>query len=206
MVGRRAVLIAIVVLVSGLPPARGQEAADEADHDALRKLKAVFEEAAGQNKLDLLKPHLHQPFSFVTYTDREFTDFEEFKRQWDRTREKLLAGGSYSVTLKPERSEIYGDLAIAHGNSENVIKTGSGEEYRFGSNWTAVCRKVDGEWKIVRAHSSLNPFDNPLLRAEIRKASVRYGAAAIASGIVLGVIATLLLTRSRRQAVREPSV
>ena len=202
MVGRRAGLIAILVLVSSVPLTRGQETAD----DALRKLKAVFEEAATLNKLELLKPHLHEPFSFVTYTDREFTDFDEFKRQWDRTRERLLAGGSYSVTLKPERSDIYGDLAIARGNSDNVIKTGAGEEYRFGSHWTAVCRKVDGEWKIVRAHSSLNPFDNPLLRAEIRKASVRYGAAAIASGIALGVIATLLLTRSRRRAVREPSV
>ena len=53
----------------------------EADHEALRGLRKVAEEAINNNKLELLKPHLDDPFSIVTYTDREFTDFDTFQAQ-----------------------------------------------------------------------------------------------------------------------------
>src|SRR5688572_3869896 len=147
----------------------GQEGADnEAEHQALRELKAVFEQAASENKLDLLKPHVGDKFSAVTFTDREFSDFEKFKARWQKTRDEIVGSGSYKVTLLPERSEIYGDIAVAHGDSENVLITGAGNEYHFTSHWTAVFRKVDGQWKIVRVHSSLDPFGNPMVVGEVR--------------------------------------
>ena len=136
----------------------------EAEHDALRAFKMLFEEAVNTNQLDLLEPYLHDPFSVVTYTDREFSDFDAFKQRWQQTRDEMLQGGAYTVELLPDRSEIYGDMAIAKGDSNNVLITGGGLEHRFTSKWTVVFRKVDGQWKILRVQSTLNPFDNSMIQ------------------------------------------
>jgi ketosteroid isomerase-like protein len=173
------------------------EEVDHADHEALRALRAVFEKAASENQLDLLEPYLDQPFSVVTFTDREFTDFDVFKAQWQKTRDRLLAGGSYSVKLNPELSRLHGDLALCKGSSDNVLRTGSGQEYRFKSNWTAVCRKVDGKWKIVRAHSSLDPFGNPMVLAGAKDAVIKGVVIAGVCGLILGGLIHALWVRRR---------
>jgi ketosteroid isomerase-like protein len=181
------------------PPAPA--AADEAEHAALRQFKALFEKAVNENNMDLMKPHLHEPFSVVTYTDREFKDFEAFKARWQKTREELLgSSGRYSLTLDPDRSEIFGDIAVAHGNSDNVMVTPSGDEHRFASHWTVVFRKVDGQWKIVRAHNSLNPFDNPMLRTAVRKLVIQYSGGALVVGAILGGAVGFWLSHRRRPA------
>ena len=128
-------LLSLVSATSHASPAIADDLENEADHEALRKLKAVAEEAINNNQLDLLKPYLDDNFTVVTYTDREFTDFEVFKDRWQQTRDELL----------PERSLIMGDIAVARGDSENVLVTGGGRKYRFPAKWSAVCRKVDGE-------------------------------------------------------------
>jgi hypothetical protein len=169
----------------------------EPDRQALRDLKALFEKAASENNLDPLEPHLHAPFSVVTYTDREFTDFEGFKARWQKTRDEVVGqGGSYQVTLKPEPTEFFGDIAIARGDSDNVLVTSTGTEYRFTSHWTAVLRQVDGEWKIVRVHSSLDPFGNPMVVAEVKRKLIQVGIGAAVGGLLIGaVIAWLVFGR-----------
>ena len=51
------VLLCAAVFAIPLPPAFGQEG-QEADHEALRRLKANFEQAVNENQLEMLKPHL----------------------------------------------------------------------------------------------------------------------------------------------------
>ncbi len=179
---------------------------NEQDHDALRKLKSLYERAVNTNDLELLRPHLDDSYAAVTFTNREFTDWDEFKTQWQKSREKFLAGGSYKVTLLPERSQIIGDVALAFGDSENVLITGSGDEYRFSSRWTSVCRKVDGQWKIRRIHSSIDPFNNPMVRAGARKAVIQYTIVAAIGGIIFGwLLHWLISRRSLRVAAPESS-
>ena len=180
------------------PQAPSQEDPQEAEHAALREFKSLFEKAASENELDLLKPMLHEPFSVVTYTDREFTDFEAFKDRWQKTRDEIVGNGSYKVTLLPERSEIYGDMAVARGDSENVLVTAAGNEYRFTSHWTAVFRKQDGQWKVVRVHSSLDPFGNPMVVGEVKRKMLQAGGAAAIGGLLVGGIVAFLLARRRR--------
>lgn len=178
---------------------------NEADHQALRELKAIYEKAASENKLDPLKEHLHEPFSVVTFTNREFTDFESFKARWQKTRDEIVGSGSYTVTLKPEKSEIYGDMAIAHGDSDNVLVTGSGKTYTFNSHWTAVLRKVDGQWKIVRAHSSVDPFGNPMLMDGFKQTVIQVGIAAAVGGLIVGALVMYLMRRRAMPAARPAS-
>jgi ketosteroid isomerase-like protein len=173
----------------------GPLAQEEADHAALREFKALFEKAASENQLDLLKPMLHEPFSVVTYTDREFTDFETFKARWQKTRDQIVGNGSYKVTLEPERSLIYGDLAIARGDSANVLVTAAGNEYHFTSHWTAVFRKQNGQWKVVRVHSSLDPFGNPMVVGEAKRRMIQAGVGAGVGGLLVGGILAFLFVR-----------
>lgn len=168
---------------------------EEADHAALREYKTLFEQAASENKLDLLKPILHEPFSVVTYTDREFTEFEAFKTRWQQTRDEIVGNGTYKVTLLPVRSEIYDDIAIARGDSENELITAAGNKYNFTSHWTAVFRKQDGQWKVVRVHSSLDPFGNPMVVGEVKNRMIQAGVGAGIGGLVIGGLIAWLFAR-----------
>jgi ketosteroid isomerase-like protein len=172
----------------------------ESDHAALREFKALFEKAASENDLELLRPILHQPFSVVTYTDREFTDFDEFKTRWQKTRDEIVGDGSYRVTLLPERSELYGDLAIARGDSESTLVTAAGNEYEFTSHWTAVFRRQNGQWKVVRVHSSLDPFGNPMVVGEVKRRMTQTGLAAGLGGLLLGGLVAWGFARRGRSA------
>jgi ketosteroid isomerase-like protein len=198
--------VAFAALVGSSPAAaqinaeESAEAADddnETDHQALRELKAVFEKAASENDLELLRPHVHENFSAVTFTNREFTDFDAFKDRWQKTRDEIVGSGSYKVTLLPERSRIDGDWAIARGDSENVLVNSAGKEYHFNSRWTAICRKVDGEWKLIRAHSSVDPFGNPMLLDGVKTRIIQFTAGAGIAGLVVGGLVAFLFARRR---------
>lgn len=192
--------LAIWLAGSTCPSAADFAAQDyEADHDALRKIRAVAEEAINTNNLDLFKPHLADDFTIVTYTDREFSDFTAFKVRWQKTRDELLDGGTYTTDMQPELSQIIGDIAIARGNSQNILINGSGERFEFPSKWTAVLQKVDGEWKVVRAHSSLSPFDNPMLRSAVKGMMIKMGIGMSIAGLVLGWLTSWLACRFRRK-------
>ena len=177
-----------------------QENADEAEHETLRGLKAVFEEAVNKNQMELIRPHLDKEFSVVTFTDREFTEFDKFTAQWAKTREQILKGGTYSIKLLPVRSQILGDIAITKGDSENVIVTGDGTEFKFTAHWTAVCRKTDGKWKILRGHNSLDPFGNPMLKSGVKGIVVKGVIIAAGVGCLVGLAVGVLIGRRKRAA------
>lgn len=203
---RMAALVGLVIVIGG--PSLAQEGG-EADKQALRDIKAVFEQAAAENAMERMQPHLHEPFSVVTYTDREFSDFEAFNERWKQTRAEVVGEtGSYQVTLKPEPTLFFGDIAIATGDSDNVLVAASGNEYRFTSHWTAVFRKVDGEWKIVRAHSSLDPFGNPIVVGEATRRVIQIAIATAVIGLLLGAIGGYLVggrrSRPAAEAPRQP--
>lgn len=174
------------------------EEARHEDHEALRHIRDTFQEAAASDELDRMKPYLATNFSIVTFTDREFLDFEAFKAQWHKTREAMLgAGGSYKVQLNPEYSVLLGDLALCRGNSSNVMVTAKGDTFTFGAHWSVVCQKVDGQWKIVRGHNSLDPFHNPMLKHAVKGLVLKSAAGAFAAGLLLGALAAGWARRAR---------
>lgn len=168
------------------------------DDRQFQTMKQTFEQAVRENRIEMMAPFLDEQFSIVTYTDREFTDFEAFKKQWQETRRQLLEGGSYSVELLPDRRIIAGDISISKGNSQNVLTTGDGKSHRFESHWTVVCRKSGGQWKILRAHNSLNPFSNPMLESAVREMIVKYCVLAGIIGLFAGFILHVMIRRRGR--------
>ena len=204
-------LVLVLTMVIARPVA-GQDATTRSDREddraKLRALKPVFEKAASENQIDLLKPHLHDPFSAVTYTNREFTDFETFKARWQKTRDEVVGPrGSYKVTLRHEPAVFFDDVAVVRGDSDNFLVTSDGNEYRFNSHWTGVCRKVDGEWKILRMHFSLDPFGNPMVVGAVKRRLTQVGIATAAGGLIVGaLVAWVIRGRLQRRAPAPQTV
>jgi ketosteroid isomerase-like protein len=190
------ILVAILAL---MPVTAVAQEENKADHDALRNIRRIAEDAINRNDLDTIRPYLTPEFSIVTFTDREFTDFDSFKTQWAKTRSKMLGErGSFKVDLDPELSVIKGDIALCRGNAKNTLVDDSGKVYEFTSHWTATCQKVGGKWLIERAHNSLEPFHNPILEHAVRSLLVKSAGAAGLIGLLLG--AAIVWVRYRLKA------
>jgi len=189
----------LVGLLALLPLTAVAQEENKADHDALRNIRHVAENAINRNDLDMIRPYLAPEFSIVTFTDREFTDFDAFKAQWGKTRRKMLGErGTFKVDLDPELSLIKGDIALCRGNAKNTLMNDSGKVFEFTSHWTATCQKVGGKWLVVRAHNSLDPFHNPILEHAVRSLLLKSVGAAALISLLLG--AALVWLRYRFKA------
>lgn len=193
--------IAAMLLIALLAPAVAWPD-EEADHEALRELRAVYERAIRESRLDLLQAHLDEGFSGVMVTHHAIADFAGLEGYWAEIQELMGPGGRYSVTLQPERSVILGDVALAKGSGEDVVITGEGREYRFDSLWTAVCRREGDGWRILRVHGSMDPLENPFVVAGMKRAGLVAGmvagAAMFVAGLVLGALGGWIGARRRR--------
>ena len=200
------VLITALLFAVALPAAArpSTQAGREPDHEALRQLKAVYEQAAREGRPDLLEPHLDAQFTGVMVTGEQVDSFASLDSYWQGIRELMGAGGTYQTEVHvAERAIIGGDLAVARGTTDDVVVTGGGDEYRFSSRWTAVCRKRDGQWKLLRLHGSIDPIGNPFVEAQFTAALVATGSIAGVIGLVVGALGYFAITRLRRSKRSE---
>lgn len=164
----------------------------EADHDQLRAIRAIFEDAVNTRDIDKLAPILDDGITGVPVTGEEVRGMDGLRAYWRKVWEMIGEGGSYRVEVHPELSSLYGDLAVARGSADERVVTDNGREFRYTSHWTAVARRVaDGTWKVLRMHSAMDPVNNPFVAAQVRASRIAYGA----GGLVLGLLLGFLLTR-----------
>jgi hypothetical protein len=187
-----------LVLLAVLAAGAGSAAADEeADHEALRKLRAVYEQAVREDRLDLLAPHLDPEFTGVMLTGELVVGLDGMKAYWKKIKDLMGPGGRYTVTLEPDLSTLLGDVALAKGTTSDVVVTDRGE-YRFKAHWTAVCRRVGGEWKILRVQGSMDPVGNPFVKKFLSTSAVWSGGGGAGVGLALGLGGGILIGRRRR--------
>jgi ketosteroid isomerase-like protein len=179
----------------------GGAPAESADHDALRAIRAVYEQAVRQAQPDLLAPHLSSEFHGVMVTGRVVKSLADLTSYWQEIRALIGEGGSYTTTLNPELSVLLGDIALARGTSDDVVVTGQGDEYRFTTFWTATLRRENGGWKIQQVQGTMNPVANEFVRRFSRRAMFIVGGIAGAIGVIVGAV-LMGLTSRRRPRVR----
>lgn len=160
---------------------------EEADHEALRRLRATYEQAIREGRVDLLQPHLHSDFHGVMVTGRAVNSFAELQQYWRDIKELIGEGGSYATTLNPERSVIVGDIAMARGTTDDVVRTGDGDEFRFSTQWGATLQREGSDWKIRYVQGSMDPIANPFVREFTQRALLRTGGGALLAGIIVGI-------------------
>jgi len=173
------------------------KADDEADHDALRKIKAAYEEAVNSNDLSKIEPYLAESVTGVMVTGEEIVGFKGLQSYWEKMKALIGPGGTFKVTVNAEKSDLFGDIAVSRGTTDELVRTGAGKEFKFSSLWTSVCRKQNGEWKVVRVHAAMDPINNVFVKTELQVLKLVYGLA----GSVVGIILVLLVCKLRRKRV-----
>ncbi|MGH7846755.1 MAG: YybH family protein [Candidatus Binatia bacterium] len=176
----------VLVMTSNL------DADEQADHDALRKIKAVYEEAVKSDDLSRLLPHLSENLTAVTPTGEEVKGGQElqayFKRIWDL----IGKGGAYQVKVNVTNTDLYGDIAVSYGTTEEFVKSDAGKEYRFPMLWTAVAKREDNGWKAVRMHGSIDPLGNVFVKTQLNAIKWMYGVGGLIAGLVIGFLLSFL--------------
>jgi ketosteroid isomerase-like protein len=185
-----------VALLCGAP-AGAMTPQEQADHEALRTLRRAYEQAVNEQRLDLLAPHLHPEFTGVMVTGETVVGIEGMRRYWARIQELMGPGGRYTVTVEPDLSRLMGDVALSTGTTKDVVRTDRGE-YHFGSAWTAVSRKVDGQWKVLRVQGSMDPVTNPFVKTFLKRTALTSGGGGAAAGILLGLAGGWVAARRRK--------
>jgi len=158
----------------------------EFEKEKLRAIQAVFEESVKNNTIENMEAYTDENFSFVSFTDKSFDNFQSFKQQWKVTRTQMIGNGAFETQLNPNPSLVLGDIAICHGNANNSMVDKKGKPYEFSTHWTVVLKCNEGEWKVLRAHNSLDPFANPMLKNGIKKALLWTGLLAFVGGSAIG--------------------
>lgn len=168
----------------------------ESERDALRAMLPVYEQAANEGKLDALEPYLDDEFTGVMVTSNEVDSFQSLKEYWETIQGYLGESGSYRVKVNVAGpAALTPDVAVAHGTTEEEVVTSVGNRFNYTGQWTAVLRKRDGEWKILRIHGSMDPINNPFVSTMGSSMSIVYGLIGLAVGAIVGWIAHLLIAR-----------
>ena len=192
--------VLVPVALSAGDPAPATGTGEEADHQALRAIRDAYQEAVNGNKLELLTPFLDPEFTGVMVTGEEVAGLKGLKDYWTKIQNLMGPGGKYAVKVNPDRSLILGDVALAKGTTEDRVTTDAGD-YAFGSAWTTVARKVNGQWKVLRVQGSMDPIGNPFVLAILKRASLPTAFAGGALGLAAGGILGYLLGKRRRRPV-----
>ena len=133
-------------------------------------------------------------------TSRAVDSLQEMKSYWADMKRLMGAGGTYRTVVEPERSVILGDFALARGKTADVVTTGDGKVYRFGTNWTAVLQRQNGAWKILQVQGSMDPVNNEFVRTFMRDALLKYGGLAALVALALGIALGVVIGRRRKTA------
>lgn len=178
---RLAGVLALVSTVTSL-----QAAAPEPDlHAELRLIKDKYESAVNTGDFSQLAGLFAPDTSAVNVDGKPFRTIDDLKATLEAYR-SAFPGIAFHVVLAPEPSQIYGDIAVAHGTIQQEVTTGS-SHYTLPGTWTAVLRRANGTWKLIRAQGTIDPFANSIVEAQLDHTRWVYGGIALFAGLVMGL-------------------
>jgi ketosteroid isomerase-like protein len=179
-------------------------------HDELRALRDAVMKAWDAKDYDALLAHV-DPNVVVTWQNAEVVRGHDGLRRFLK---EMVTGGNPIVSDIKSKLDVdelsillSDDTAIAFGTIHDTITLAttiarasfieSGSTLDLASRWTATLKKRDGVWKIAAYHVSADMFSNPVLGIAVGMAK-RGAMLAGGAGLLLGVLATYLLTRRKR--------
>lgn len=134
--------------------------------------------------------------SAVFMTADERKGLAEMQAYLESVMKRLGQGATYRVKLKPDNTDFHGDVAIAHGASDETVNFPNGKAISYTTKWTAVLSKSDGKWKAARLHVSLDPINNPIVALQRNTRTW----IAVGVGLLVGALGIWLLGKLRRSA------
>jgi ketosteroid isomerase-like protein len=193
-------LVALVVLILGVPTGALAQEERKQDHDQLRALMKKGAEALSTRNLDAMAPYVHPDFTVVTIDNKKLKGIAELKAYYD----SLFEGKGAllkAIEVRPEADEatdfLDANSGVSFGTSNDRYTFLDGDVREMKSRWSAVVQKDGDTWKLVNVHFSANILDNPVLNAAksaLRNTMLIAGAV----GLLVGVAIGFLLRRRRK--------
>ena len=163
-------------------PAAAPEVTPERLHAELRALRDAMLAAIERGDIEVVLLNLHPNVVFTPLNGEVCRGPAEVRRYFEkmmtgpeRVVEKLELGLEVAAL-----TDLYGDTGLAYGTSHDTYHLRGGASFAIDSKWTCSLVRHDGRWLITSFHASANAFDNPILTAAVRAASLRVGAIAAA--------------------------
>ena len=178
-----------------LPSSAAPRPDEEALHQELRQLGGTYENAVNSGDLSSLSPLFAPETSGVLSLGEQFHNLSEMQTIFDNFKKFLGPNYVYRIHLNPERSLIYGNIAVARGTSDEYIKNSRGKEFHLTSFWTAVLNRENGQWHLLRSQVSIPAFRNEAFDAMVRATGRLYGAGGFVLGLIVGLGAGVLFVR-----------
>jgi ketosteroid isomerase-like protein len=167
----------------------------ETDRAELRVIKAAYENACKAGDPDKLAPYLAKGATGVMVTGEEVAGLDGIKAYWAKIRSLMGPGGSYSTTVNVDATEVFGDISVSRGTTDDLVRLAGAKDLKFSSRWTAVCHRENGAWKIYRMQASLDPIQNVFIASRVTGAKLIFGTGGAVAGLALGF---LLFRRTKR--------
>lgn len=181
------ILIAVLTAIGG--GLTMTHADEETDRTALRQIRTNYVEAVNTGDLSKIKNDLSAAVTGVMVTGEPVTGFDGLENYWEKIQNLIGPGGAYHVAVNVDQTDLIGDVAVSHGTTAETVRLAGGKELNFTAQWTAVCRKEDGVWKVFRMQATLNPVDNVFVSLQLKKAKLIYGGIGLIAGVLLALAA-----------------
>ena len=187
-------IAALTVFSGGLTMARADE---ETDRTALRQIRTNYVEAVNTGDLSKIKNDLSAAVTGVMVTGEPVAGFGGLENYWKQIQNLIGPGGTYHVAVNVDQTDLFGDVAVSHGTTAETVRLASGKELDFTAQWTAVCHKEEGIWKVVRIQATLNPVDNVFVALQLKKARLICGGLGLVAGLLLALAVRFLTGRRK---------
>lgn len=178
--------------------ARANETADRAE---LQMIRTNYMEAVNTGNLSKMAPFVSPDTTGVMVTGEEVKGMDGLKAYWEKIQNLIGPGGSYHVTVNSDKTELFhDDLSVSRGSTEDTVHLPNGRELHFTSLWTAVCRKEDGHWKVVRMQAGMDPVNNVFVSLQLAKAKLQFGGLGVVAGAAFGLVIGIVISKRRSRA------
>ena len=196
-------LIVALVFVSLAAPAHAAAPPSEATADqAITRLREGLIDSFNRGDIDRLLTYLDTN-AVVTWQNGEVCEgAAAVKAYYDR-----MMKGDHPVVNKVSADpkvlgrHYQGDWAVSWGDLNDRFVLTDGRELPLNSHFTATIARRGDHWLVTAFHVSVNAFNNPILVLAVKKVALLVGIVAASSGLLLGVIVTHLLKRSKKSGV-----
>jgi ketosteroid isomerase-like protein len=164
----------------------------EADHAALRALRAKAVEAIDNQDSHALAACCTKEFAFTAIDQTLITSEAQFNALFDR----MFRGKDAPIaSLKTEPEAdiltrfIDANTGICYGSTKDTYTMKDGRVVVMNARWTATVTKENGEWKVAAAHVGTDFLNNPVLTLAVsfwKKLALGAGIISLVVGILLG--------------------
>jgi len=188
---RRILLVVLCMFFWLTPVVSWAEVVRQADHEALKGLLKITQQAFNTANFDLMKAHIAKDsFTVVTIDGNKFVSLDAFRNYWNDILKKNKTG-LHRIEVNPVADAptefLAENVGICHGTSNDKYYFTTGDARTMPERWTAIVLKEGGNWKVSRIIFSANILDNPVLTGT-KEAMQNFVMWAALVGLVIGAL------------------